>query len=107
MNLSEDDREGLQHEASCYVVIKTYLCHLKEWLYLLYVHFNRYDFYGIFAVDFKRRFFRQMNKLNREVHVNRLNSIIFLYQMINRYVFDYLDVTNDIETQFIESVWGS
>jgi hypothetical protein len=51
---------------------------------------------------------RQIININQEVHLNRLNSIIFLYQMIDRYVIDYLDVTNDdIETKFIESVWGS
>ena len=51
---------------------------------------------------------RQTNKINQEVHLNRLNSIIFLYQMTGRYVFDYLDVTNDdIGTKFIKSVWGS
>lgn len=51
---------------------------------------------------------RHINKINQEMHLNRLNSILFLYQMIDRYVFDYLDVTNDdIETEFIESVWGS
>lgn len=51
---------------------------------------------------------RQINKINQEVHLNRLNSIIFLYQMIDRYIFDYLDVTNDdTETKFIESVWHS
>ena len=51
---------------------------------------------------------RQINKINQEVHLNRLNSIIFLYQIIDRYVFDYLDVTNDdIETKFIECVWRS
>ena len=84
------------------------MCHLKEWLYLLYVHFKRYDFCGIIAVDFKHWYFGQINKINQEVLLNRLNSIIFLYQMIDRYVFDYLDVTNDdIETKFIESVWGS
>jgi len=50
---------------------------------------------------------RQINKINQEVHFNGLNFIIFLYQMIDKYVFDYLDVTNDdIETKFIESVWG-
>jgi hypothetical protein len=51
---------------------------------------------------------RQINKINQEVHLNRLNCILFLYQMIDGYVFDYLDVTNDdIETEFTESVWGS
>ena len=50
----------------------------------------------------------QINKINQELHLNRLNSNIFLYQMTGRYVFDYLDVTNDdTETKFIESVWGS
>jgi hypothetical protein len=51
---------------------------------------------------------RQINRINQEVHLHGLNSVLFLYQMIDRYVFDYLNVTNDdIETEFIESVWGS
>jgi hypothetical protein len=40
---------------------------------------------------------RQINKINQEVHLNRLNSIIFLYQMIDRYVFH--NVENDMKKQ--------
>jgi hypothetical protein len=51
---------------------------------------------------------RQINKINQELHLNRLNSIIFLYQMIDEYACNYLNVTSeDIETNFIESNWGS
>ena len=29
---------------------------------------------------------RQINRINKEVHLNRLNSVTFLYQMIDSYV---------------------